>query len=119
MKKTSKMLCIVLAVAMLIPMVAIVANGVSIQHVFTTGGLTNTIQAQFVSGEKGCGEYGTNTSKVVTRAYVRLQEGSYDSQRQYSGLGSSVKKGTTVKTAKLSKANNLFQICYTNYGWEY
>lgn len=81
--------------------------------------MRNSIQAGFTESYKGTGLYGTNQNKIVKKCYVRLREGSYDSGRVYSATGKKTGSTRFIWTKKLSKLNNPFATCYTNYGWLY
>lgn len=117
--KTLKKTTIICTITCLLLLLAISASALGLQHVSISGGLYNTIQAGFFESIAGTGSYGTVQNKIVKQCYVRLQEGSYDSGKVYSVVG--VKTGGTryIWTKELSKFNNPFQACYTNYGWLY
>jgi hypothetical protein len=67
--------------------------------------------------DSGAG-YGLTTGKNVKQAYVRLQEGSYDSGRVYTTAATSTSTNKEYSKS-VSKNNNPFQTMYTNYGWIY
>lgn len=115
----SKRIAAFVAAAMLLT-ASVTAHGLGIQHVSMSSSLfSNSIQAGFSESSKGTGSYGTNKSKVIKQCYVRLKEGDYDSGRVSSAVGKRTGGGKYIWTKEVSRANNPFKTCYTNYGWLY
>lgn len=53
------------------------------------------------------------------RCYVRLKEGTYDSNRKYSSRFSTADKSSyQVMEVSTGKKNNRYYTCYTYYGLE-
>lgn len=117
--KTIKKTTIVCTVMCLLLLLAISASALGLQQVTESSGLYNTIQAGFKESTAGTGSYGTVKNKIVKQCYVRLQEGSYDSGKVYSAVGVKTGGKRYIWTEELSKINNPFKTCYTNYGWLY
>lgn len=67
--------------------------------------------------EKGAG-YGQTTGKNVKQAYVRIQEGDYDSDRVYTDVASSINSNKEINKS-ISRFNNPFQTMDISYGWVY
>jgi len=94
------------------------AIGTGLQNVVMTSGAINSIQADFLGGNKGSGAYGTDKTRIITQCYVRLQEGNVDTGRCYSSKVSTTYYNR-VYSPKKSKVNDPFHTCYLNYGWIY
>lgn len=118
MNKIKSVLTAVL-ITLLICLTAFSVSGLSLQHVSTTGGFVNSIQAGFAERSKGTGDYSTKKGKILKQCYVRLKEGKYDSGRKYSAVGKKTSGNRYIWSKKLSKDNDLFSTCYTYYGWLY
>lgn len=96
------------------------ASAMGHQNVFTKHSLLrNSISACFSESVAATGAYSTEKGKIVKQCYVRMQEGNYDSGRKYSAVGQKTGGTRIISTVELSKANNIFNTCYTNYGWLY
>jgi len=61
--------------------------------------------------------YGLTLNKNVKQAYVRLQEGNYDSGKVYSSTGKTTENKSIEVTT--SRTNNPLQVMKFNYGWVY
>ncbi len=81
-----------------------------------SGVFSNSVEAWCQVGFVATGDYGTVKGKKLSNCYVRLQEGDYDSGRQY---GSQWADATDYKRAYISKWNNPLHTCYGNWGWVY
>lgn len=91
-------------------------------NVYKQSGAVNSIQADFVAGIKTTTtNYGLVKGRYVNQAYVRLQEGSYDSGRKFSGNSGGIVNnvGRTYSTPKVSKTNNPLATAKMNWGWFY
>jgi len=75
-------------------------------------GDSNSAEAYFQVGYKSTGEYGTTKNKVIKKSYVRLQEGSYDSDRVYDNAW-----GTDMRRAYKSRLNLPFVACIANWNF--
>lgn len=62
--------------------------------------------------------YGVEVGEKVNRAYVRIIEGSYDSNRVWSALSTNNQSWNTISIST-SKFNNPFESMYTYFGWTY
>jgi len=111
----------VMAIAVLTSMMIIAfVSGQTIDGASTTGFFTVTQEAWFspawvVTSDAG---YGLEANRQVNRAYVRIVEGSYDSQRVYSQLSTNNQSWDTISIST-SKLNAPFTTMYTYYGWLY
>lgn len=115
MKRTiSLVLVLVLSLSLVF-----VVIGMTLQFVECEKGLfTNAIDASFMPGHKGTGEYQTNPNKVVKQCWVRLIEGNVDTGRVFSAIGSQTPGGSMIH-AKTQKNNNILHACQFLYGWFY
>lgn len=100
--------------------IAFSVYGVGLQHVKIVSNIfSNSIKSGFTESEMGTGSFHTYKNKVIKQCYVRLKEGSYDSNRKYSKTGKLKGGKKYIWSPELEKSNNPFATCYTNYGWLY
>ncbi|SFS31679.1 hypothetical protein [Marininema halotolerans] len=96
------------------------AQGMSYNGFAKTGTVEVKAEVWFTPSWKvanGAG-YKLKPGKYVQRAYVRIQEGDYDSGRQKTKRASS-KKDKNQYFKSTSKWNNPAKTMKVNYGWEY
>ena len=117
MKKKSKMMVAGL-VASCILAGSVCTFGAALQEVKTWSGLFTGISAEFEAGHFGTGEWGTDTTKIITQYWVACQDG----ENGTLDFAYSPKVATTaVGRYKASKehVNNPFVTTYKYYGWYY
>lgn len=117
MKKTKTRLLTIVACILVFASLLATASAIGPLFASTNSGVfSNSVEAWCQVGFVATGDYGTVKGKKLSNCYVRLQEGDYDSGRQY---GSQWADATDYKRAYISKWNNPLHTCYGNWGWVY
>ena len=94
------------------------AFGAAAQEVNTWSGLKTGISSEFEAGHKGTGQYGTDTSRIITQCWAACQDGANAAR----DIVYSPKVGTSDVgryKASCEHWNNPFVTTSKYYGWYY